>query len=334
MAGIYDVSQVGQRQDIADIVANIRADEMPFTSMVKKGGKPKQKLPTWQAEDYPAPDHAGVMDGADVDSYDSVGRGLLTGVVQKFRRPWFVSDFADETEVAGMADGEAGHQKAAAAKVLKMKMEARFLSNSECSLDNATDTANETRGAALWISNSAQSLYPVPEAYRNASAAIYSSTLAALTESAFTACLAAAFKERKGVLDLDGFVGIDLKTQMDNWTARDTEATSSAYPVRMFTQDAAKRAMVKCVDVFTFSAGTVRSHVSAYLYLDEAGAASAYTHRSGLFLYMPMWEAAFMRKPGMKELPDLGGGPRGYSDAMAVLKCLNPLGQVKVECSS
>ena len=167
-----------------------------------------------------------------------------------------------------------------------------------------------------------------------AAACAYSSTLAALTETAFITMLEAAYKARNGKLDLDGFVGIELKGRMDNWTARDTEASASAYPVRTFNQDAKNMALIKTVDFYNFSAGQVRLHSSSHLRLDVAGAATAYTHKSGLFLAMSMWRLGFMRKPGMKDLPDLGGGPRGFSDSIMVLECGNPLGQVMAEINS
>jgi hypothetical protein len=201
-------------------------------------------------------------------------------------------------------------------------------------VDNGNDTPNALRGAFLWLANGEQAVYPVPEAYRPASACAISSTLANLTETAFIAALEAAYKARRGKLDLDGFVGIELKGRMDNWTARDTEAGASAYPVRTFNQDAKNMAMIKTVDFYNFSAGQVRLHPSSHIRLDAAGAATAYTHKSGLFLAMSMWHLGFMRNPGMKDLPDLGGGPRGFSDAIMDLECGNPLGQVMAEISS
>jgi hypothetical protein len=86
---------------------------------------------------------------------------MLEGIAQKFRRPWFVSDIADVTTVAGLPSGEKGRQKAIAAIVLKLMIEARCLSNEECSEDNGTDTPNATRGGYMWLSTTAQALRPV-----------------------------------------------------------------------------------------------------------------------------------------------------------------------------
>ena len=331
MPGAMEIDQVGQKQEISEIVFNIRADETPFTSMLPKDKKPHNKLPTWQVETYRAGSLAGVMDNADVAAFNSEPRFLLTGVAQKVREPWSVSDFADETDVAGLASGEKGQQKLVAAKVLKFSMEGRCLSKEACTVDNGVAIPNATRGALEWIDNAAQTLYPVPAAFRPALTNIYTDDLADFTESEFEAMGQSAFKERKGKLNLDGFVGIDLQAQMDNWTARDPEATAANYPVRSWTQDANKKAFIKVVNFFTFSWGQVRTHLSTYIYLDADGAETDYTHKSGLFADMSMWALGFMRKPRMGDLPDLGGGPRGFADAIMVLKCRNPLGQMKVE---
>lgn len=332
MPGVMEASQVGQLQEISDVVTNIRADEMPFISMCKKSKKPHQKIATWQNEDYRNGSIEGVMDNEDVQSFNSQPRVLLTGVCQKSREPWSVSDFAAETDVAGLPKGEKARQKAVAAIVLKMMMEGRALSNEECSVDNGVDTPNETRGVFKWIQAAAQALYPVDASFRPAAAVIYSGTLANLTETSFTAQLAAAFKARRGKLNLDGFVGIDLKVKFDDFTARDAEATATNVPVRQWTQNAKQKRFIKVVDFLELSTGTVRLHPSTYLYKNTNGSDSAYTHKSGAFLNMDMWELGFLgnRRPRMMELPDLGGGPRGYSDAIYIIKCLNTLGQVMV----
>jgi hypothetical protein len=327
------VDQKGQRQEIADEVFNVRADETPFTSLVPKDPKPAQKLSTWQTETYDDVDVDGVPDGEDVAAFSSQGREELTGVAQKFRKPWSVSDFADVTEVAGLPSGEKGRQKAVSAKKLKFALEGRFLSAHECAKQPAA-AKNVTRGAYKWLDVAAQSLYPVPDAFRPASACVYSSTLAAFTEAAFEALVIAAYQAKRGKVDIDAFAGVLLQQVIDNFTCRDALGTTSLMPIRSFVQDGTKKAMVKSVTVLSLSYGTVRMHPSTFMRLDLAGAASAGTHRSMIGLDLSMWKAAFMRKPRLVELPDLGGGPRGFSDCIAILKSLNPLGQFKAEIDS
>jgi hypothetical protein len=43
-----------------------------------------------------------------------------------------------------------------------------------------------------------------------------------------------------------------------------------------------------------------------------------------------LWELRYNRQPAFNENPDLGGGPRGYVDAICGLVAYNPLGLAKI----
>ncbi len=335
MPGAFEADQTGQRQEIADAVFNIRPQDTPFTSMIPKIKKPKRKILEWQLEAYPDVGHTGIMDGADVATFESVPREMAYGIAHKFRRPWHVSDFADVTTVAGLASGERGRQKAVAATLLKFMLEQRLLSSADQSQDNGSSVPNETRGAHNWLSVTEQTgPFPIPASFRPAANTQHTSTLGALTETAFRSLLDEAYKVRYGRSVLDGIVGIDLKAHMDDWSVRVSDVASNT-AVRQFTQSAASKQIMNVVDFLNFSSGEVRLHCSNYQLRTEAtGATSANTDLSGLFLDMKMWALAFMRVPGMRELEDAGGGPRGFADTIAVLVCRNPLGQPVVNVAS
>jgi hypothetical protein len=309
MAELFEQNQIGKRQDISDAIFNVEASETPVTSMLKKDKDLLQKVSTWQTESYPNAGSTGTMDGADVASFEHVPRAELTGVAGLLRRPWKVSTFADNTEIAGLGGKkERANQKAKAIVILKQMMERRVLSAHECSLDNGTDEPNETRGMFKWLSTTEQTVYPVPAAYRPASATQYTGALASLSEDAFIGLLNAAFKVRKQPGTLDGIVGIDLKSQFDKYMAMgDAGATFGTMPVRTFNVDAEDRAVIRVVDILKFSAGTVRLHPSSYLLTDEiTGAPTDYTDKSGAFIDLKMWAMAFLKGVNSRELPDLG----------------------------
>jgi hypothetical protein len=329
MPDAIERTQVGKRQEIADIVTNIIAEETPFTSTIRKEGKPNQQKMDYQTETYPQVSLVGVMDNEDVTSFDSVPRKELTARQQKFRRPWKVSDFASETTVAGLPKGEKGRQKAAAAVILKFAMEGRCLSGADARIDNGQDEAYETRGVLSWLDGTAHAVDPIPADFRTPASHRHTGTLAAFTETVFREMLSASYQERRSRNSLDGYVGIDLKNHIDNWTVYTADGPASETPVRQFNQSAESKRILTVVDMLEFSAGRVRLHLSSYLALDEVtGAATAYTPRSGAFLDMRMWSMASMRRPGMYDLPNMGGGPRGYCDTIAGIKCYNPLGQL------
>jgi hypothetical protein len=66
----------------------------------------------------------------------------------------------------------------------------------------------------------------------------------------------------------------------------------------------------------------------------STGAASTYADKSGLFFDRSMWQLAYLKKPANTNLPPDGSGVKGFIDAVAILKCLNPRGQIKVQPSS
>ena len=331
MAGIYETTQVGKREDLGDEIYNVDADATPFTSLIKTGERLKQMAFSYPAEVLPDRAFEGTLDGTDVSAYNSVTRYIIEAVAQLFRETWQVTNLANATDAAGVGRNEKGHQKALAVTNLKIMMERRFLSNEECAVESSP-TPFATRGALLWIDDSAQGTKPV-----NAVLRPHSSTQGAsstLTEAEFIAMLVAAYRDRKGNrLDLDGFVGTSLKTTFDNWSV--LIPVSSNMPVRQLTGPISAKEIVNQVDTLRTTVGTVRLHVSPNIaYTAATGAESSYTPYSGLFVDLKMWRKRFLIPMSNRELPDLGGGPRGLIEAACGLACLNPKGSVRIYATS
>lgn len=334
MPAMFESAQPAKREELDDEIYNVEAAETPFLSSInRKGKKPNQMICQWVAEAYPVAALTGIVDGTDVSTYNSTSRSVIEGVSQWFRYPWMVAKLASLTNAAGVGRDEAGHQATLALMTLKRMMEARFCGTGECQVESGA-TPYETRGAFLWVQNSEQSLKPVPAAFRPSSSCAYTSAVASFTESMFMDMLIAAYASTKSALNWRGFVGRDLRKVMDLWTARDPTASTTAQPTKVY--DAGKANQVSTyVDRFVFSVGVVTSHLTPHLAIDEAtGADTAYTPKSGLFIVPKMWDVAFMQPIAVERLQDLGGGPRGYVDAVGVLRCKNPLGSCYVLTNS
>lgn len=325
MAGINEAAQVDKKQDRMEAIFNVQVTETPFVSMLTSGAKPKGMKFDWPVETYPDDETTGELDGTDVNSFGSVARELIDGVCMWQRQPWMVTKLANLTETAGAGRKEKAKQAAIAMIRLKRKMERQACSTSDLAVETG-GTPWTTRGAFSWMNPSAQAVLPVPANYRPGAANVITTTLAGVTEETFGAMMNAAYTQKRSEVSWDGVVGIDLKLLFDLWTARDTAASASAYPVRAWAQR--MKTVENVVDVLTFSSGTCRLHKSTYLANDVAtGAATEYTPRSGLFLEMDMWKKRYLQAVESRELPDLGGGPRGLCDVVWGLVCLNPLGQ-------
>jgi hypothetical protein len=335
MPALTEAEQVGKREELADFVTNIEAQATPFTTMVPKGKKPNQTLIQFQMERFPDTDHEGVLDGEDVATFDSVGRKMAQALPQK---QWWnpaVTDFAEESTVAGEGGKtEMARQKIKGLIILKRKLERRNLSNIDCAVEDGAAQPFETRGAIMWLSNAAQGVYPVDATFRTPTASRHTGTLAALTEDAFNALFQSAFAQRKGPASYKGLVGVALKRHISRYSTY-TDDSASQTPSRTFNQDAKSKALINVIDKLVLDTGEVDLMLSSFLATaKDTGAATAYTSRSGIFIDPANWTMWYTRQPRVKDLEDRGGGPRAIIDAIAALGCRNPLGEVLVLSSA
>ena len=335
MAKLTEPNQTGAIESWEELVALADVAETPFTSMVRKSSKPTDVLHHWQAKKYPKVGHQGAPD-KDADDFNTVPRARLKTYVQRTWRNPAVGYFAQNVVKlhGGIAD-EMASQIADAITLVKRQIEQRCLSNSEMRASADANIGYETRGVAQWISNGAQSVEPVPEDYRPASANIYTGTVADFDQDQFMTMAASAYKERNGRKRLMGFVGIDLKQQIDKWSAVYPAQGGSDGLVRSLNSDQSAKDYIQVVDRVEVSAATVDLHCSSFMYTgEEDGADSANTHRSGFFLDMDMWRMNYSSEPSVLRLPEKGGGPKAVVDACFSLMCLNPLGHMKAEIAS
>ncbi len=334
MPPLMERDQVGQRQQLADLITNIEAESTPVSSMARKESKPKQNLIEFQAEVFDDVGHEGVLDGTDVSAFDHQQRHKLTARGQKVWHNPSVSDFSEETTVAGLAGGEMKHQKATALMQVKRKIERRILANVDSQADDAMNPY-ETRGLPAWIASAAQTDLPVPAAVRTPAASVYSGTLANFSEDEILNILESQYNTRKSRVSLDGIVGSALKRAITGFTVYNDDTNADLISVRQFNQDAKSKALIRVVDKLDTDFGTVRLHLSSYLYTAAAtGAMTANSTRSGLFLDMRHVSLAYTRMPRIKDLEDRGGGPRAIVDAIFALLCYAPHGQAKAEIAS
>lgn len=307
----------------------------PFLALLKRDKKPIGLETQWPVMDILRGALTGRAEGLDFGEADwkSQGRDKLKAVSQKFAEAWKVTTEAEVTDTHGVPD-EVKFQKAQALERMKAKMEARFLSDGDCSRENATDKVNELRGLFRWLEPSAASLnaeYPIGDAYRVDSDCSYSGTLADLKPTTFRDLLVAASLQREQDHAFDLYAGLKLKTHMSGWGEYTPDATETYVPLKRFMTNASDKSYLSQIDFFQFDAARVRAHVHYRLLCDLAtGAKSAYSDMSGALLDMDAWRIAFNLELRAVPLPNLGGGQRGGYEAICMLKCRMPAGQVRL----
>ena len=316
MAALLERQQIGKREDLADLVAQVDAHDLPVTSLAKKGSKPGNSVMSWQATSLSSAQNSPVVDGTDVSSYESNSRSLLQNYIQIFRRAVRVSPLSiDISNVAGVRD-ELAFQVAAKIVELKRDMELTFCSTAGAVADDGSN-GYATRGLAKWIevSGSKDSVLAPDDAFCTPSGSIETTaTTATLTDTHVQDVLSSIFAQTGSISQYDMPIGRTLKRAFtDRLTGTravsDTgSATAAATQVRMFSPQNGKTISLRC-DVFEGDFGTVRLHPSNWL--------DAQT--DGLVLNMADVEIRYGKLPEVKELPDSGGGPIRLVEAYAAL---------------
>jgi hypothetical protein len=337
MAGLLEINQVGKREDFADVIATVDAKNLPFTSMVPKGSEPANSIFDWQADAYDDAIMGGIIDGVDVLSTDYVNeashRARLHGRIQKFRKAFMVSDIAQNvSDVAGV--GKRGEMKRAISHCIvevKRNMEATFCSDQDSQADDGSTKAYLTRGAGKWLSSTAQADQPVPAAYLTPAASIITKTTATTIEDDINALCESVYRQTGQQTDYDLLCGTALKKLFSSFAAWVPSAVSTV-PLRRFNQDADSKAIINTVDFWQGDFGSVKLILSLFLAKDApAGGSQANIQNGrGYLINWDLWELRYNRQPRYQDNPDLGGGPRGYVDAICGLAMFNPLGCGKI----
>jgi hypothetical protein len=334
MPGLYEVDVVGKLQEIGDAIYMADSAKTPISRLIPRGPKPVQMLAEWEVQKYPDRAFTGTVDGTDVSSFTHTTPTKMEGYGMLLRTAgWMVTVLAQLTRAAGVKNPQA-KQAADDSVILAQMHEKQILSTVDLQAESGA-TPYRSRGIGSWLSDSAQGVKPVDASFRPASANNYTGALASYTPATCITQLNSMAGEKKGAVDLTVVAGIELKGQMSTWPQRSIGSDVGVSSLLAFNVDASEKKLIQAVDEFEFDAGTLRVIPSWYVACTEGtGAASAYTPKSGYFLDLTMWQLCFMLPASTFEGVDAGGGPRGWHQLVAILKCLNPQGQGMVLTNS
>lgn len=336
MAALFERTQVGKREDLADYISLVDAKDTPIASMIPKGNKPGNTLLQWQADNMPAAQSTGSVDGVDVTSYSNLndGRKVIQNYIQVFQRAIRVSPLAvDVSNVAGLRDELSG-MVAKGIKLTKRDIELTISSDNGAQADAGGSTPYLTRGLGKWISAAIDkdTTLPPPDTYCPPSTSISTTATASFTESDAQGVLTSIYGQTGSFKEYDCVVGTSLKRAFSNLlftTGITTTSTvgvtgSGATSIRTFNRDANSDAYVASVDIFEGDFGRLKLHPSLFL-------PNAFR---GYVLDMDLLELRYTNLPEVTELPDAGGGPARLIKAVAGLVVKNPLGLGKFAASS
>lgn len=332
MASLLERTQVGKREDLADIIALVDSHDCAVTSAAKKGSKPGNTLMQWQADSYDTPSTAGAVDGVDLTSSDynnpGANRAILQNYIQVFQKAFRVSPLALEvSNVAGLKD----ELSAGIAKTIievKRGIEKTILSSNDCQADDGTNPYL-TRGLGSWVSTSGGSTLQVPSAFRTPSDSIETTaTTSNLVDTDVQNVLASIYAQTGSIKTYMCPLGRTLKrafTDRLTGTRAVTDASNNlaATQVRTFSPQSGKKVTISC-DIFEGDFGTCSLVPSNW----------TESQTDGFVLDMSGIELRYSSLPEVKELPDAGGGPVRLVRAVAALCVHNPLAHGKFDLAS
>jgi hypothetical protein len=321
MAGLTERNQTLKREDLSDILTEVDQKACPFISMAKTGSAPKNSLVEWGLDAYPAVRTTPVVDDADVSAYEDMSnREKAQNYVQIFQRAPKVSRLANLTsDVAGVGfKQEMARSIAKALVMVKRDMEATFLGNNDAQADNGV-VGYGSKSANILISTTGGSTLQIPSGFRTPAGSINSnSTQVNLTEEEVRSILKSIWDQTgENNKSFTGICGSSVKNTLSQMSLyRPAAADGGTKTVYIQSnRDAADATLTSGVDVIDTDFGKITLHLDSFIRSDSttAGPLTMYLFN------MDNIEIKYASQPSFRELPDLGGGPRGLVEAVATL---------------
>jgi hypothetical protein len=312
----------GNREDLMDVLTIVEPETFPVTSTLRKGAAPNAVFSEWLVDNLRPARIGGVPEGQDVQLFNNkaTNRKRIGNYVQIFRDEFAVTDLQELVEVAAV-DDEYSYAKYKCAREIKRDIELTVCSGQDRQV-GASDVPYLTRGLFNWISSTGPA--DVPAEVRSPAGAILT-TGAATTEDQLNGAMQALFEAQGGPKEYLGAFGTNLIRQVDNFTRLSGAADSSRNRYTV-TEDASSHTITLHVKRFESTFGDINFVPDVFLN-PTPGTVS---QNAGLILNMELCELAYLDKLHSMELPDLGGGPRGYTKGILQLRVLNPHGLGKI----
>jgi hypothetical protein len=334
MAGTLS-SITTKKEDYADSLALVDARNFPFTSAVRKDPAATNTRFDWTADTYrSAPLFPGVVDGADVTDFQDEfsNRAKLFNYIQEFRESPKVSQLTQEAIDLPGAKNAIAAATAKGLVELKRGMEAAFLSSQDAQVDTGS-VPHLTCGLGLWISTTGPTVASCPSSQRPASGQVITTATASLDEDTDLQGILKAVFDAVGMVTENYMLlcGSTLRRRVTSMTRINTTtgSTNSANRVRTFTQSGKETSITNSTTMFDGDFGSFSVVPSNWIGMTTGS--STVDDDRGYLLDMSKICLRYNTRPTVRELPDLGGGPRRLIRAVAGLQVDSPKGMGKFQ---
>lgn len=332
----YNIS--GIREDLTDFLTILEPEDCPKLSMLAKSERPTNAYQEWQMDNLQSPSFTGVVEGSDVTSFSNkaANRARVGNYIQWWRRPWMVSRITEAVDVAGVSN-EVANAKAKSMRELKRDIESTLGSDNDRQQDNGVQPYL-LRALGTWISSSGPS--DVPIAYRTPANSINSTATGSLSEDQFNQVFQSVYESNGGKRGYTLYAGPSLKRAISKFQRQQGNTTALSY---MVTQEADEEKITLNVEVYEgdFHIVTVIPDLFNGVVTDATQGASSgtsfvtnQTRARGYVIDHDLVSFGYMIGMESVELPDQGGGKRGYVHGIGTLIVKNPKGLAKFNATS
>lgn len=327
----HDISTLLRVRDVSRSFTFARAVESPFSTMVRKGPKPKSTLFEFPFRSRHTASDEAIGDGQDVAGGDvlnnEANKTMLQARIQKSWVVYGVGDIAQEfTEEYGGVTDLLADNAMDAMNLAKEKLELMCLKNddSRAGTGSTTATSSKTRGLVHWIRSAnpgGSPDLPIPTMALTPAGNILTgkATASVVTEDDFRGVMrSVATAARKTGFSWDVFVTPDMKEAFSNFTrtavVNQATAATTQVPLRSFNAQQADSKITLNVTLYESDFGTLRLHPHFSL-------------PSGVHALIADMTAVSLRPgrtPRTGELPYNGGSHRRLIDFIYGLEVSNP----------
>lgn len=326
MPQLTEPNQVGKREDLADIYAIVDEKSCPFTTRINKSAKPTNSEFDWLVDSYATPKVTGTIDGTDVADFENhaADRARLGNLVQVYQRSAKVSELAEDLSVTAGVRSEISLATAKKLVEVKRDNETALLQNG---VNGQVDTGAVpylTASLGKWIDTTGPTVpRSVPAAYATPTASIDTTATASVTETIVQTVLKSVFDNTGMNGDFVLFAGSTLRRAFTDFT-RTSSGGSSSKP-RAFNFDGNSKTVSSSTTVFEGDYGTIEVVSSNFIGNDYTTGGNT-GKNVGYLVDMNKVHLRSLKKPYVRSLPDLGGGPRILVRAINGLQVDNPIG--------
>jgi len=331
--GLLEKNQVGKREQLYDLLANVDDRGTPVTSMIKKVSELGNTQFSWLADKFDDPSTDATVDGTDVVNFESAAesRRRLYNSIHYFRKSGKVSTLAQKVSNVAGVPSEIGLARAKKLRELKRNMECAFCGDQDVQLDDGT-VGYKTRGLGLWIVTTATSLplYDIPSIYRVPAAQVNTTATANLVEDTDIQNLLQALFDATGMQgDYKLIAGSTLRRRFTDMTRTVANAANTATKIRTYTAAQAEKTVVMSTKIYEGDFGTIEIVPTNWNGYNNSTKVA--DKGRGYLLNFDDDRIAMVagQLPQITPLPDMGGGPRFTIEAWAGLRFSNPLDSAK-----